>query len=49
MKEYRDDQMPRLPYCAGKASMCFGWKGTGCSINPEMFAKTNDGQKENST
>lgn len=31
--------MPRLPDCAGKASMCFGWKGEECSINPEMFAK----------
>lgn len=30
----------------GKASGCFGWKGEECSINPEMFAKTNDGQKE---
>lgn len=46
MKEHRDDQMPRSPYCMGKASGCFGWKGEECSINPEMFAKTNDGQKE---
>ena len=49
MKVCGDDQMPRLPYCTGNATMCFGWKGEECSINPEMFAKTNDGQKGNST
>lgn len=48
-RERREARMPRLPDCAGKASMCFGWKGEECSINPEMFAKTKDGQKENST